>query len=104
MTEILILQIQQSKMIYLCRIVGLTLRERVRSSDFQKVHGVGQLLLCNENQFRLNCVSRMPPFYLDTSNLEDSGGTCWRDCLIWFGNALGPTKKDLEDIVKEKDI
>lgn len=86
-------------------MAGLTLGEKVRSSDIQKDHGVGQLLLCSENQFRsimlevqyIGHLIRTPPTW---RTLQQYAG----ESLIWLGNALGSTKKDLEDMEKEKDI
>ncbi len=62
-TERMRLWIQAAVMSFLRRVAGLSLRDRVRSSDIQKELGVEPLLLCVErSQLRwLRHLVRMPP-------------------------------------------
>lgn len=51
----------------------------------------------------------VPLFYSDTSNLDEPPSKtqeCAGEiiCPIWFGNTLGFTKEDLENMVREKEI
>nr|XP_054588625.1 uncharacterized protein LOC129153273 isoform X2 [Nothobranchius furzeri] len=105
MTERTRSRIQAAKMSFLRRVAGLSLRDRVRSSDIRKGLGVEPLLLwIDRSQLRwLGHLVRMPPGRLP--------GRCFGHVLpaggprvdpghvgevtspIWSGNALGSCRR-----------
>jgi len=81
----------------LCRVAGLSLRDRVRSSDIRRELGVEPLVLRVErSQLRwFGHLIRIPPFrgFLGGDPGEDpepAGGIIY---LVWPGNALGSPRR-----------
>jgi len=101
-------------MSFLDRVAGLSLRDRVRSSDIRRELGVEPLLLRVErSQLRwFGHLIRMPPgrlplevFRTDLTGRRPRGrpGTRWRDYishLAW--ERLGISQEELESVAGEK--
>jgi len=102
-------------MSFLCRVAGLSLRDRVRSSDIQRELGVEPLLLRIErSQLRwFGHLIRMPPgrLPLEVFRARPTGRsprgrprTRWRDyisLLAW--EHLGIPQVELESVAGEKE-
>ncbi|KAK3509001.1 hypothetical protein QTP70_015948 [Hemibagrus guttatus] len=116
MTERVRSRIQAAEMSFLRRVVGCSLRDRVRSSVTREELGVEPLLLYIERgQLRwLGHLFRMPPgrlpgevFRACPTGKRPRGRprTCWRDyvsCLAW--ERLGVPPEELEDVSGEREV
>ncbi|KAK3510350.1 hypothetical protein QTP70_004939 [Hemibagrus guttatus] len=116
MTERTRSQIQAAEMSFLRRVVGRSLRNRVRSSVTQEELGVELLLLhIKRGQLRwLRHLFRMPLGCLPGEVFQASPTvkrpqgrfrTCWRDYisrLTW--ERLGIPPEDLEEVSREREV
>ncbi|KAK3537609.1 hypothetical protein QTP70_017005, partial [Hemibagrus guttatus] len=103
MTERVRSRIQAAEMSFLCRVVGRSLRDRVRSSVTREELGVEPLLLHIERgQLRwLGHLFRMPPGRLP----GEVGRTRWRDYvsrLAWERLRVPP--EELEEVSGEREV
>jgi len=95
--------IQADKICFLCRVAGLSLRDRVRSSDIRRELGVEPLLIhVKRSQLRwFGHLIRMPPGrLLEVFRARLTGRRPWGRTargiiyLIWPGNASGSPRKN----------
>uniref|UniRef100_A0A3B5B951 Carbonyl reductase [NADPH] 1-like n=1 Tax=Stegastes partitus TaxID=144197 RepID=A0A3B5B951_9TELE len=109
-------RIQAAEMSFLCRVAGLSLKDRVRSSDIQRELGVEPLLLCVERS-QLRWYGRliwMPPerLPLEVFQTHPPGRRPWgrprtrrRDYisrLAW--ERLGISQAELESVVGRREV
>ncbi|KAK0154376.1 putative uncharacterized transposon-derived protein F52C9.6 [Merluccius polli] len=116
MTERTRSRVQAAEMSFLCRVAGLSLRDRVRSSVIREELGVDPLLLRVErSQMRwLGHLVRMPPgrlpgevFRARPTSRRPRGRprTRWRDYvsrLAWEG--LGIPQEELDEVAGEREV
>ncbi|KAK3533936.1 hypothetical protein QTP70_034935, partial [Hemibagrus guttatus] len=116
MTERVRSRIQAAEMSFLCRVAGLSLRDRVRSSVTWEELGVEPLLLHIERgQLRwLGHLFRMPPGCLPGEGFracptgkrpQGRPRTRWRDYvfrLAW--ERLGVPPEELEEVAREREV
>ncbi|KAK3533819.1 hypothetical protein QTP70_031294 [Hemibagrus guttatus] len=115
MTERVRSRIQAAEMSFLCRVVGRSLRDRVRSSVTREELGVELLLHIERGQLRwLGHLFRMPPgrlpvevFRACRTGKRPRGRprTRWRDYvsrLAW--ECLGVTPEELEEVSREREV
>ncbi len=109
-------RIQAAEMIFLRRVAGRSLRDRVRSSVTREDLRVEPLLLhIEKGQLRwLGHLFRMPPgrlprkvFRAHPTGRRPRGGprTCWRDYvyrLAW--KRLGVPPEELEEVSREREV
>jgi len=110
------LQIQSAKMSFLRRVAGLSLRDRVRSSDIRRELRVDPLLLrVKRSKLRFfGHLIRMPPrrlplevFWTRPTGRRPWGRprTCWRDYishLAW--ERFKTSQEELESFAGEKEV
>jgi len=113
-TERTRLLIQAAEMVFLHRVAGLSLRDRVRSSDIRREIGEEPLLLCLSQLRWFGHLIRMPPgclplevFRACPTGRRPRGRprTRWRDYishLAW--EHLGILQEKLESVAGENDV
>jgi len=109
-------QIQVAEMSFLRRVAGLSLRDRVRSSDIMRELGVEPLLLRIErSQLRwFGHLIRMPPgrLPLEVFQARPTGRrprgrprTRWRDYISWLAcERLGIPQNELGNVAGERKV
>ncbi|XP_071059967.1 anamorsin isoform X1 [Pseudochaenichthys georgianus] len=107
MTERTRSRIQAAEMGFLRRVAGVSLRDKVRSSDIRERLGVEPLLLRVErSQLRwFGHLVRMPPGCLPREVFQARPRTRWRDyisSLAW--ERLGIPQSELVDVAREKKV
>ncbi|TWW73202.1 hypothetical protein D4764_15G0005960 [Takifugu flavidus] len=97
MTERTRLQIQAAEMSFLPRVAGLSLRDRVRSSDIREGLGVEPLLLHIEKKVFRTCLTGRRP--------RGRPRTKWRDYISHLASErLGVPPEELMEVAGERAV